>query len=68
MYCAQTLSLVLLTGRPELADAQGREMAARYPGIAGWVAAAAVADALLGRREPAQRRAWVMGSAASRTC
>jgi hypothetical protein len=54
IYCAQSFSRFLVAGMPLEADKLGREMAARYPGIAGWVAAVGVGDAVLGRREQAR--------------
>jgi len=56
IYCAQSFGLSLMLGKSDEAEKLGREMAERYPGIAGWVAAAGICDAILGR------------SAAARSC
>jgi tetratricopeptide (TPR) repeat protein len=54
IYCAQTFSLFLVTGQLGQAERIGCEMADKYPGIAGWVAARGISHVFAGQSDAAR--------------
>jgi len=55
LYCAQVIGLYQLQSRLHDAEPLAREMALRYPGIAGWTARVGIIDHGLGRVDAARR-------------
>jgi DNA-binding winged helix-turn-helix (wHTH) protein len=55
LYCAQVVGMFQLQSRMHEAEPLAREMALRYPGIAGWSARVGIIDHGLGRIDAARR-------------